>query len=102
MRITALIVTAAAALALTACQNAEDKADASTEAVEAAGVADPAATNVTIDQAAADALAAADAAAPAELAPAAADAAAPAPAPANGAWPVDPRSARAGTWRSAG
>jgi ABC-type enterochelin transport system substrate-binding protein len=88
MRITALIVTAAAALALTACQNAEDKADASTEAVEAAGVADPAAANVTIDEAAADAQAAADAAAAAELAPAAADAPAPAPAAAAPAAPA--------------
>jgi len=86
MRITALIVAASAALALTACQKAEEKADAaSTEAVEAAGVADPAAANVTIDQAAADARAAADAAAAAEPAPAAADAAAPAPAAAPAA-----------------
>jgi hypothetical protein len=80
MRITALIVAASAALALTACQKAEDKADSvSTEAVEAAGVADPAAANTTMDQAAADARAAAEAAA-VEPAPAAADAAAPAPA----------------------
>lgn len=64
MRITALIVAASAALALTACQSAEDKVDgASTEAVEAAGVADPAAANTTIDRAAADAQAAASAAA---------------------------------------
>ena len=42
MRITALIVAASAALALSACQKAEEKADgASTEAAEAAGVADP-------------------------------------------------------------
>ena len=80
MRIIALIVAASAALALTACQKAEEKApDASSEAVEAAGVADPAAANVSIDQAAADAQAAADQAAAAELAPAAAQ---PAPAPA--------------------
>jgi type IV secretory pathway VirB10-like protein len=80
MRITALIVAATAALALTACQKAEEKApDASSEAAEASGVADPAAANTTIDQAAADARAAAEAAGAAELAPAAA--AAPAPEP---------------------
>lgn len=44
MRITVLIVAASAAFALTACQKAEQKADpGTTEAVEAAGVADPAA-----------------------------------------------------------
>lgn len=84
MRITALIVAASAALVLTACQKAEEKTDgASTEAVEAAGIADPAAANTTIDQAAADAQAAAEAAAAAELAPAASAAPAAAPAAAH-------------------
>jgi len=79
MRIEALIVAATAALALTACQKTEEKAEgASTEAVEASGVADPTAATTTIDQAAADAQAAAEAAAAAELAPAPAPAAAPA------------------------
>jgi hypothetical protein len=86
MRMTALLVTAAAALALTACNKAEEKADGNaTEAVEAAGVADPAAST-SMDQAAADAQAAAEAAEAAELAPA--EAAAPAvtePAPAAAA-----------------
>lgn len=64
MRITALVV-AAATLALTACQKAEEPAAAApSEAVEASGVADPAAVTTTIDQAAADAQAAAEAAAP--------------------------------------
>jgi len=64
MRITALVV-AAAALSLTACQKAEEPASAApSEAVEAAGVADPAAVTTTIDQAAADAQAAAEAAVP--------------------------------------
>lgn len=61
MRIPALIVAVSAALALTACQKAEDKApEAGSEAVEAAGISDPAAVAVTIDQAAADARAAAE------------------------------------------
>lgn len=82
MRITALIVAASAALALTACQKSDEKApDASSEAVEASGVADPAAANVSIDQAAADARAAAETAAAAEMAPAAAAEPAPAAAP---------------------
>ena len=73
-------VAAAAALTVSACQKAEEKAEgASHEAAPAAGVADPAAANTRIDQAAADAKAAADAAAAAELAPAAAGGTAPAP-----------------------
>jgi hypothetical protein len=91
MRLVALIAASAAALALTACNNAEEKAPAaSSEAVEASGIADQDAVNVTLDQAAADAKAAADAAAASEMAqtqtPAAAPAAPaaePAPAKAN-------------------
>ena len=49
MRITALIVAAAAALTVSACQKAEEKAEgASPEAAEAAGVADPAAANTSM------------------------------------------------------
>lgn len=82
MRITALIVAASAALALTACQKGEEQAPAaSSEAVEASGVADPAAVNVSVDQAAADAQAAAEAAAAATMAPDAAAEPAPAAAP---------------------
>lgn len=87
MRLVALIAASAAALALTACNNAEDKAPAgSTEAVEASGITDPNAVTVTEEQAAADAKAAADAAAASEVAqtnaPADAPAATPAAAPA--------------------
>lgn len=61
MRIVALIAASAAALTLAACNKAEEKApDASTEAVEASGIADQAAVTVTQDQAAADAKAAAE------------------------------------------
>ena len=61
MRIVALIAASAAALTLAACNKAEEKApEASTEAVEASGIADEAAVTVTQDQAAADAKAAAD------------------------------------------
>ncbi|HYD28054.1 hypothetical protein [Brevundimonas sp.] len=81
MRIVALIAASAAALTLAACNKAEEKApEASTEAVEASGIADEAAVTVTQDQAAADAKAAADAAAASETAqaePAAAPQAAP-------------------------
>jgi len=86
MRITALIVAAVAALTVSACQKAEEKAEGgSTEAAPAAGVADPAAVDTSIDRAAADAQAAADAAAaaPAAAAPAAAAPAAAAPAAAH-------------------
>ncbi|MEY4240441.1 MAG: hypothetical protein RJA14_137, partial [Pseudomonadota bacterium] len=48
MRITALIVAAAAALTVSACQKAEEMAaGTSTDAAEAAGVADPAAANTS-------------------------------------------------------
>jgi len=78
MRITAVIVATSAALALTACQKSEDRApEASSEAVEAAGAADQAAANVSIDSAAADAQAAADKAAADEVAPATVPAASP-------------------------
>jgi hypothetical protein len=69
MRIVALIAASAAALSLAACNKTEEKApDASTEAVEASGIADQAAVTVTQDQAAADAKAAADAAEVSKLA----------------------------------
>jgi len=62
MRIAALIVASAAALALTACQKAEETApEASSEAVEAAGIADDAAVTTTIEQANDDARVAAEA-----------------------------------------
>jgi hypothetical protein len=64
MRIVALIAASAAALSLAACNKTEEKApEASTEAVEASGIADQAAVTVTQDQAAADAKAAAEASA---------------------------------------
>ncbi len=48
MRITALLAAASVVFVLTACQKAEDKADATlTEAVEAAGVPDPGAADAT-------------------------------------------------------
>lgn len=82
MRITVLVV-AAATLALTACQKAEEPASAApSEAVEAAGVADPAAVTATIDQAAADAQTAADAASPSPV---------PAPAP-QAVGPITPET----------
>lgn len=70
MRIALVLVASAAALTLAACNNnAEEKApDASSEAVEASGIADQAAVTVTEEQAAADAKAAADAAAASETA----------------------------------
>ena len=70
MRIAALAVASVAALTLAACNNnAEEKApDASTEAQEAAGIADEAAVQQTVEQNAADAQAAADAAAASEVA----------------------------------
>ena len=90
-----LIVAAAAALTVSACQKAEEKAEgASHEAAPAAGAADPAAANTSIDQAAADAKAAADAAAAAQLAPAAAGGTAPAPEAAAPAAPAPAAAAR--------
>ncbi|NJC40332.1 putative low-complexity protein [Brevundimonas alba] len=82
MRIIALIAASAAALSLAACNKAEEKApDASTEAVEASGIADQAAVDQSVEQTAADAKAAADASAASEMAQAEpAPAAAPAPA----------------------
>ena len=89
MRLVALIAASAAALALAACNNAEEKAPAgSTEAVEAAGIADQDAVNVTVEQAAADAKAAADAAEASKLAEANAPAEPPAAAPAAPAAPA--------------
>lgn len=70
MRITALIAASAAALALAACgDNAKETVpEASTEAVEAAGIADEAAVQQTVEQNAADAQAAAEAAAASQVA----------------------------------
>lgn len=70
MRITALIAVSAAALALVACGDKAEEAapEATSEAVEASGIADQAAVTVTEDQAAADAKAAAEAAAASEVA----------------------------------
>ena len=84
MRLTALIAASAAALALVACgDKAEEKApEATTEAAEAAGIADQAAVTVTEDQAAADAKAAADAALASEVATT--------PAPSTDAAPATP------------
>lgn len=67
MRLAVLTCAATAALALAACSNnsPEETAPAATsEAVEASGIADEAAVTAAEDQAAADARAAADAAGP--------------------------------------
>ncbi|WP_372707203.1 hypothetical protein [Brevundimonas sp.] len=87
MRFAALIVASATALVLTACQKAEEKApEASSEAVEAAGIADDAAVTTTMEQAnddariAAEAQGQADAAAATKMAESQPEAAAVAPA----------------------
>ena len=62
MRLATLIVASAAVLALAGCKKpAEDHAEEPGEVVAAGAVSDPAAATVTMDQAAADAKAAAEA-----------------------------------------
>ena len=95
MRHTVLIVASIAVLSLAGCKKpAEEHAEEPGDVVAAGAVSDPAAATVTMDQAAADAKAAAEAvqapqaqpeATAADAAPAAAD-----PAPATPATPVAP------------
>ncbi|RZJ04477.1 MAG: hypothetical protein EON89_07585 [Brevundimonas sp.] len=89
MRLAVLIIASAAALTLAGCKKpAEDHAEEPGDVVAAGSVSDPAAATVTMDQAAADAKAAAEAVQATETqaetpvagaAPAAADTAAPTP-----------------------